>query len=280
MPDPSTSLVGRPIDRGANRRVQGGLLPLRQGRRRHHHHQGARHRDALPRAKPDGGRAGRHDQRSRRRRQRHDRLPRVPDDDGPENEGHRLRGGNPRSLQGLRQGRQRLHLRRRAPPHHDQPRRKAHRRRSRRDAPRSRHRRRRPNQLRGVRQDDDVQVTPSSDSSALSAKPGRPASSATKRRPPPAVQSPPSKSQEKSLSNKEKKRSPFFPPPLPSSRRPGKVKNIFSMRKYMITFCHNNAACFIYLYRLLLIRQQAKRGACLVSPLLQRSTSSPSLKRE
>ena len=37
-------------------------------------------------------------------RQRHHRLPRVLDDDGPENEGHRQRGGDQRGLQSLRQG--------------------------------------------------------------------------------------------------------------------------------------------------------------------------------
>eukprot|EP00961_Rhodomonas_salina_P064921 873499-Rhodomonas_salina.3 len=49
--------------RGADRRVQGGFLPFRQGWRWHHHHQGAGNRDALAGSKPDGGRAAGHDQR-------------------------------------------------------------------------------------------------------------------------------------------------------------------------------------------------------------------------
>ena len=73
-----------------------------------------------------------------RGRQRHHRLPRVPEPDGPQDEGapgavcgrrprqapqlktaravrcagHRLRGGAARGVQGVRQGRQRVHLRR------------------------------------------------------------------------------------------------------------------------------------------------------------------------
>merc|ERR1712188_198769 len=42
--------------------------------------------------------------------------------------GLRLRGGDQGGVQGVRQGRQRLHLRGRAAPHHDHPRREAHRR--------------------------------------------------------------------------------------------------------------------------------------------------------
>ncbi len=55
-------IVGRPVDRRADRRVQGGLLPVRQGRRRYHHHQGVGHRHEVPRAEPDRGRASGHDQ--------------------------------------------------------------------------------------------------------------------------------------------------------------------------------------------------------------------------
>ncbi len=55
-------IVGRPVDRRADRRIQGGLLPLRQGWRRHHHHQGVGHRHEVPRAEPDRGRASGHDQ--------------------------------------------------------------------------------------------------------------------------------------------------------------------------------------------------------------------------
>merc|ERR1712159_604920 len=57
--------VRRPAHRGTDCRVQGGLLPVRQGRRWHHHHQGAWHRDALARPEPDRGGAAGHDQRGR-----------------------------------------------------------------------------------------------------------------------------------------------------------------------------------------------------------------------
>ena len=79
--------------RGADRRVQGGLLPVRQGRRWHDHDEGARHGDALARPEPDRGGAPGHDQRGRCRRQRHHRLPRVLHAHGAQDEGHRLRGG-------------------------------------------------------------------------------------------------------------------------------------------------------------------------------------------
>ena len=47
---------------------------------------------------------------------------RLRSDDGAQNERHRLGRGNQRGLQGLRQGRQRIHLCRRTPTRHDQPR--------------------------------------------------------------------------------------------------------------------------------------------------------------
>lgn len=72
-------------------------------------------------------------------RQRHDRLPRVPHDDGAQDEGHGQRGGDPRGVPRLRQGRQRVHIRRRAAPRDDQPRREAHGRGGRRDDPRGGH---------------------------------------------------------------------------------------------------------------------------------------------
>ena len=81
-------------------------------------------------------------------RQRNHRLPRVPDDDGAQNEGHGQRRGDPRGVPGLRQGRQRLHFGRRTPPRHDQPGGEADGRRGGRDDPGSGHRRRRPGQLR------------------------------------------------------------------------------------------------------------------------------------
>ena len=57
-------------------------------------------------------------------RQRDDRLPRVPHDDGAQDEGHGLWGGDQRGVPCLRQGWERVHLRRRAEARHDQPRRK------------------------------------------------------------------------------------------------------------------------------------------------------------
>ena len=49
---------GGPSNRGADRRVQGGLRPVRQGRGRHHQHQGARHGHELPR--PEAHTSGQH----------------------------------------------------------------------------------------------------------------------------------------------------------------------------------------------------------------------------
>mmetsp|Transcript_25520 Transcript_25520/g.54441 ORF Transcript_25520/g.54441 Transcript_25520/m.54441 type:complete len:231 (+) Transcript_25520:1-693(+) len=68
---------------------------------RYHHHQGIGNRHAIPRTKPHGSRIDGHDPRDRRGRKRNHRLPRILDDDGPQDEGHRQRGRNPRSLQGL-----------------------------------------------------------------------------------------------------------------------------------------------------------------------------------
>merc|ERR1711967_126019 len=65
----------RRTHRGTDRRVQGGLLPLRQGWRRYHYHQGAGNRDALPGPEPHRGRAPGHDQRGRCRRLRHIDFP-------------------------------------------------------------------------------------------------------------------------------------------------------------------------------------------------------------
>merc|ERR1711911_27089 len=48
-------------------------------------------------------------------------FPEFPDHDGEEDEGYRQRGGDQGGLQGVRQGRQRLHQRSRAPPRDDQP---------------------------------------------------------------------------------------------------------------------------------------------------------------
>lgn len=60
--------AGRPVDRGTDRRIQGGLLAVRQGRGRHHHHQRTGHGDEVPGAEPDGGGATGHDQRGGRGR--------------------------------------------------------------------------------------------------------------------------------------------------------------------------------------------------------------------
>ncbi len=60
--------LGWPTDGRTDRRVQGGLLPVRQGRRRHHHHQGAWHRHEVARTEPDRGGVAGHDQRGGRRR--------------------------------------------------------------------------------------------------------------------------------------------------------------------------------------------------------------------
>uniref|UniRef100_A0A0E0JQ20 Uncharacterized protein n=1 Tax=Oryza punctata TaxID=4537 RepID=A0A0E0JQ20_ORYPU len=148
---------GRPARRGADCRVQGGLQPLRQGRRRSHHHQGARNRDAYSGPEPDGGGAAGHDQRGGRGRQRQHRLPGVPGLDGTQAEGQGLGGGAEGGVPRLRQGSERLHLRRGAPPRDGQHRGAAHRRGGRRDDPRGRPRRRRADQLRGVRQVHDGQ---------------------------------------------------------------------------------------------------------------------------
>jgi len=82
------------------------------------------------------------------RRQRHDRLPRVSDDDGAQDEGHGQRGGAEGRLQGVRQGRQRLHHVRRTTSRDDEPRGAADGRGGGRDDPGGGHRRRRTNQLR------------------------------------------------------------------------------------------------------------------------------------
>jgi hypothetical protein len=52
----------RCMSRGANCRVQGGLLPVRQGWWRHHHNQGAGYCYEVARPESDGGWAARHDQ--------------------------------------------------------------------------------------------------------------------------------------------------------------------------------------------------------------------------
>merc|ERR1719369_2490941 len=58
---------------------------------------------------------------------------RVLDDDGAQDEGHRLRGGDPGSFPSVRQGRQRFHQRGRTATRHDEPGRETDRRRGRRN---------------------------------------------------------------------------------------------------------------------------------------------------
>ena len=72
-------------------------------------------------------------------RQRYYRFPRVPDDDGEEDEGDGLRRGAARGLPSLRQGRQRFHQRSGTETRHDQPGREADGRGGGRDDPGSRH---------------------------------------------------------------------------------------------------------------------------------------------
>lgn len=90
-----------------------------KGGSRTNHNQGAGHRHALARPEPLRVGAAGHDQRGRCRQQWHYRLPwygplpanragrdmsltdsRVPDNDGEEDEGHRLGGGDSRGVQG------------------------------------------------------------------------------------------------------------------------------------------------------------------------------------
>lgn len=54
--------------RRTDRRIQGGVLTVRQRWRRHHHDERARHRHEIARTEPHRSRAPRHDQRGWRRR--------------------------------------------------------------------------------------------------------------------------------------------------------------------------------------------------------------------
>lgn len=55
--------AGRSADRGTDRRVQRGILAIRQRRRWHHHNKGVGHSYALPGPESHRGRAAGHDQR-------------------------------------------------------------------------------------------------------------------------------------------------------------------------------------------------------------------------
>ena len=88
-------------------------------------------------------------------RQRHDWLPGIPHHDGAEDEGHGQWGGDSRGVPCLWQGRQRIHLRRRTAPRHDQPGRETDGRGGGRDDPGGGHWRGRPGELRGICDNDD-----------------------------------------------------------------------------------------------------------------------------
>ena len=58
----SREITGGSTDGGANRRIQGSILAIRQERRWHHHYQGTGYRYEVAWTEPHRGRATRHDQ--------------------------------------------------------------------------------------------------------------------------------------------------------------------------------------------------------------------------